>query len=81
MPTILGIATKSYHSFNVPKVSFIGDHVKYSVAYGAYTIIEEADVRYVMSIKRCDNADDLERVIFVILEWIAQICKAGHVVH
>ena len=49
--------------------------------YRAHTIMEEAGVRYVIPIKRCDNADDLERVIFDIVEWIAQICSAGHEVH
>ena len=43
--------------------------------------MEENRVRYVMPIKRCDNADDLERGMLVIVEWIAQICKAGHEVH
>ena len=40
--------------------------------------MEETGVRYVIPINRCDNGDDLERVI---IELIAQICKAGHEVH
>ena len=34
-----------------------------------------------MPIKRCGSANDLESGIFVIVEWVAEICKAGNEVH
>ena len=43
--------------------------------------MEDTSVRYVMPIKRHDNVEDLERAIFVILEWIDQICRADHEAH
>ena len=43
--------------------------------------MDESGVHDMMPIERYDNADDLERVILVIVEWIAQICEPGHEVH
>ena len=43
--------------------------------------MEYVGVRYLMPIKRCDDADDLEGLIYVILERTAQIFKVGSEAH